>query len=159
MICNGAQVNDPQSPYNGTTLPDLHKKFTRGIDPALSATLGPGSLPDQQGQDSFALNLGHSHFVNGHQHGLPSHTHNVSGVTKTPNISMSTVPVTGVTHLDFGHDNHTHNIDLPTGGPSYASGAALTESGGAGQTGGALGTNAVPTVPAYVGLLKIIRIK
>jgi len=160
MVCDGSTVSDSASPYNGKAVPDLRQKVTRGINPALASTLGPGSLPDIGGQNATPLNLAHSHNVAAHNHSLPDHTHTYSGVTGPPTVVM---PVfnSGIVFDLTGDENHAHDYSGTTATETYVAGSTgpNTGMGGGGPTDTQLGTYNISTVPAYVGLLKIIRIK
>lgn len=159
MICDGSTVNDAASPYNGTHVPDLRGRVTRGIT-TNTASLGPGSLPDVAGNDSVSFDVSHSHNVNPHTHSIPAHTHSFTqspyGANQTSEPvetnDMSSV-ITGVSHLSNGLDHHVHslpNTDSGGGGTTGSTGGS-TDTAGLGRT--------LDIRPSYVGLLKIIRIK
>lgn len=169
VVCDGATVNDPESPFNLQPVPNLVGRFVRGMTPALLSATGYGAgaiqpLPDQGGSDT--LNLSHSHSVFSHTHGISSdglHRHNTPGWSgNTTFISFADPSRTSPAPAFFGgtFGDHGHSVSIPSqptddaGGHSHG---GATQPGGGGGTTASLGV--VSTVPQYVGLLKIIRIK
>lgn len=145
-VCDGSTVTDAASPLNGQAVPNLVGRFTRGIGLA-DATGATG------GADSQLVTLSHNHSVPGHTHSIPDHSHAFSGQTGTP-IGV-TVPIQGVFQFTLANIDHVHNFS----GTTNLGGPGQTGSGGNVNTDTVNQSVTVNTVPAYVGVLKIIRIK
>ena len=166
MICDGSSVNDPESPINGTPLPDLTNRFVRGMtDPAQLGSDGYTS----GGSDSHRHRISHDHSNattssrGSHSHSLPASTGSVYNGGSDPGrqayrarddnqgwTSNVHLAVDGGSSKDEGQ--HRHSLEGNTGSagihnhpvniPSYSGNSYYA-------------TN----IPAYVGLLKICRIK
>lgn len=90
--CNGQTLSDPQSPLNGTTIPDLNG--AQG-----------GSTP------RFLRGSGASGLAGGSE----THVHHVSGVTDIPNIGANDLePCTGTGCSSRAKNGHKHNLNLDT---------------------------------------------
>lgn len=145
-ICDGAVVTTPESPLLGLTKPNLITKFIRGVaNSNLRVTPQPG------GADT------HSHVVDSHGHGIGSdgsHGHTVNSHY----------------HDVFGECNGNYG----GGCANAANGAAGhgqsgltspgTDSQGSHNHGGGTGnaspnTNTQNNIPAYIGLVYIMRVK
>lgn len=132
-IADGSVITDPESPFTGRNTPNLIDRFVRGVSSV--DTIGTTGGAD-------AANVDHTHPI--------PHTH--SGNTGTPHIGggnppagfwrilMNPIPP----WLLAANENHYH--PFTTGGPSNA-------------VSGSSSLASIATVPAYVGLLKIVRIK
>jgi hypothetical protein len=149
VICDGQPITDADSPFNGTNAPNLVGRFTRGIanTPTFGADQG---APPSAGADSFAFTLPHGHGLTSHTHTIPDHSHSFSGTTDGPTY-FPVPPNTNVLIGTFGSPNHSHTFSGTTNS------VALTTGGGVGSTDNATPGTTVPTVPAHVGLLKIMR--
>jgi hypothetical protein len=165
-VCDGSLVTDASAPlFNGKHVPDLRNRFVLGIDPGnmtVMASYGADQgAPPQGGQASVSASLAHSHGIGAHTHTIQSHTH------------------TFTTSIDGDHF-HDHQNDpfqsgfiqgAVTGGQRTTTNGAHSHHGttdGSGtlttdptalQTDTQLSNVTIPTMPPYVGLLKIIRIK
>jgi hypothetical protein len=151
LMCDGRTVNDPASPYNGKKLPDLRNKFTRGVNQLTDiGQLGGENRRSYEG----VVNEGGSHHHNFDAHG--NRTFPISNGGGHPGRQGYRVQDEDRWDGDlWGHimvnrsyysersGNHRH--DLPQ------TDAAGTHEHSFGIT--------MDTVPSYVGLLKIIRIK
>jgi hypothetical protein len=171
-ICDGSVVtNEPLSPFNGQAVPNLLGRFVRGINPGLVGSYGGGNLPDQGGQDSVGVSLAHTHSIGSHTHSIsPDGGHSHGGFVgtangdipaSTPNLVPSTTSSSGAAYLLslLGPGADTTHMPIATSSvPNHnhtgATGAATGDTGPS-----TLPSATVTTVPAYVGLLKIIRIK
>jgi hypothetical protein len=91
--CDGSVIQDPKSPMNGQTLPDLNggARFLRGSD--ISGTL----------QAADTVVPAHAHSMNNHTHDLGGHTHGpgsfspTGGVGNTAGSIANTLSRTGTT--------------------------------------------------------------
>lgn len=138
MICSGGKVSDPDSPLNGKVLPNLANLMTFGAANDLAATYVVGDD-----------NHTHPYATPQHVHGMP-HTHPPLGGT------------TGGADHDDGMagapDNnaasgHAHNWTATVGESSTENTQVNSDAGKVYSTG--VGS----TLPPYVSLLKLIRIK
>jgi hypothetical protein len=158
-ICDGHVVNDSASPFNGKAVPNLVNKFSRAVDSSVltGSTYGSGNGSASYpvgGSDSQSLPLGHTHGFANHTHTVPPHAHTYSGNTSYPvGFQVMNLPE-GISLYIAGPYDHYHSYSGTTDNSP-----TLTTSGATGSTDSALGSVGVTTVPAYVGLLKIIRIK
>jgi hypothetical protein len=153
--CDGRTINDNTAPvWNGKRIPDLRSAFTRGLDPAAPAgqQVSAGVYPDAGGSSS--VNLSHAHGVAAHSHSI-----NTDGSHKHTGFTGAAIDDTTFNNVQGGnlYNTSSHHHDLstmdPAGGHNHG-----------GQTGSAgsstdfqLGN--VTTLPPYVGVIKIIRIK
>lgn len=154
-VCDGSVVNgEPTSPFNGRVLPNFVGHVARGISAASAASLPAGTYATG-GQDSFTIDVSHSHGIGSHTHSIPQHSHHVSGTTDGPNANSDTTPIfTFVDHNPSGFDKHTHNFSANTDlSPAQQTGPA------SGSTDTASLVRTVDTTPSYVGVVKIIKIK
>lgn len=167
-LADGSVVNDPESPFNGQTLPDLTGKFIMGVAPANIGSAGGSNTLDLSHSHTVSS---HNHQVNSHTHGLPSHSHSVSGATgEVHNFwdgGYYTTQGDGRRFADLVYPNnnsawyyrHNHFVDLtsgPWGGTSDGA-APLTTSASPGTD--TRLSNATDNRPAYVGLVYLVRIK
>lgn len=175
VICDGAFVGDPASPYFGQRLPDLRNVFVRG-----AAT--PAEIGATGGSDTVQVDVtlpGHAH-AHTHDHpgmelqtgdsGPHSHVWSVQngtgwqsgdgqvmvgvptfdggGTAAVPLNQLESQPNTTFRTSSESAHRHTVSVDVPNHtGTTEVSGAATVTS--------ASGSN----VPRYVGLLKIMRIR
>jgi hypothetical protein len=139
MICAGGQVNDAASPFNGMTLPNLDDRFVFG------------AVNDSQANTPVGADVHHHGYtVPQHTHGFP-HTHADinKGVTGGANHSDGMAGA-GDNNAAAGH---AHNWTATVGEASTETTAPNSDQG---QT---LNTQDSSTLPPYVSLLKLIRIK
>jgi len=139
LICDGSQVVDSESIFDGKFLPDLRARFPRGhatLDNSNFAVdtfyfLG-GSTP-VGGFDTH--NLTHSHSVSTHRHTIPGGTTSTS-TGGTPNIFGPSSSI----------GDHSHSFPSTNSGYSgaYATGNALSS---------------VDNKPAFVETVTIIKVK
>jgi len=173
MVADGRVVTDPSSPLNGVRLPNLVDKFVRGR----SATTVP-TMFTTGGSDSHShtVDTQHSHSAN-HKHAdattsnAGAHSHVVLkyqgfrwydgagsrldanqsngmdqlGANSFPLLQKGRFTVTAKSSWD---GNHLHTVSTPL--------AAVTTSTSGSTTQATTSTN---NVPAYVGLLKLVRVK
>lgn len=169
VVADGRIVDDPESPFNDQTLPNLSGLFLRGV--ADASQMGAGgadvhehglSRPSHQHEVSLP---GHTHVLSySHTHSTSSdgtHTHAVNGRTENArdggnDNSYSTVSRTSTS----GAGAHSHSVQF--GSVSFVSdvGGAI-ESGSQTTGGGQQTVTSDPTsnVPANYGLVYLIRIK
>lgn len=176
LVCDGGAVGTIGSIFDGQNTPNLTNKFRRGVT-VLAGYGGPGA-PASAGADSHAHtvsshqhsmqshvhSLSHAHTVNSHTHGTSgSHNHaqNVSSSLSgagTPGGPSETFDATGGTdhHHHVQSESHEHNADTPgTSGADTSNTGVSSPS----DTGGASpGTDSISNVPAYVGLVPIIKV-
>jgi hypothetical protein len=91
QICDGSTVNDPDSPLNGRTVPDLTNTFILGVS-------SPSQIGSRGGSESHdhAVDIDHDHAsVNTTSSGYHRHT------TDPPAMSTS------------ASGSHTHSVDIP----------------------------------------------
>lgn len=152
VICAGQQINDPDSPFHTRNAPNLIDRFVRGIadSPSFGANVGP---PPAGGQDSQGITLSHSHSLGSHTHSVQGHAHSFSGQTSEP-VGVI-VPVQGVFNFITGSTHHVHNYSGTTS--QHPDGQTGPPTAGDTQTGPSSPSTSFLTVPAYVGLLKIMR--
>ncbi|HBP21897.1 MAG TPA: hypothetical protein DEA08_29450 [Planctomycetes bacterium] len=179
-ICDGSTVNDAASPFNGKTLPNLIGAFTKGTSLAAgygSQPSGALGLPDTGGQNSVSLN--HSHGLGNHSHSFSFNsgtvqTSTAGGHGHTANLGDSSGHIAANPLVNHGSGlfyinslvgpgpNCSHNFPVhvqPVGGHSHS--VTLAGSGTTNSAGGST-SNSAPSFdnqPAFVGLVKIIRIK
>ena len=162
-IADGSVVADAASPFNGQALPNLHDQMIRGISAGQVATYGGDSGPPPTGGADT-----HGHGVNGHTHSMQNHTH-VSYVHAHPiandgahfhnthgtNVGSNEV-FNGVGSLGAieGAGLHDHLGTTALNAAGNSSGPSTNSTGSSGSS-----TDTQSNVPAYVGMLKIIRIK
>jgi len=113
LILDGSVIVDPESAWNGLTLPDMRGKFLKGHSTLTNATFGAdtdyringgGTIPSG-GQATMSL---------AHVHGLASHTHGISGHTHP--ISSSGTHVHGISNHTHSGASHTHTFTTAAGG-------------------------------------------
>ena len=179
-ICDGGVVSDPASPLNGATLPNLNGSFVRGVtDPAQIGSSGGGS------SHAHTVDVGHDH---GSQASASGGAISVStGTVGTHGHAWAwgyngdwqswrwdgSAELMMVWGDGFGNEGSGHFAVAST---STDSGVWYTEQNGSHSHSvsagahahavdlpatGALGkdTSSTASVPPYVGLLKIMRIK
>jgi hypothetical protein len=171
-VCDGSAVDDPLSPLNGHTLPDMTNRFIRGI--------GSGQAPGHMaGQDTRAYSVpdhthnyhfsvgNHKHTINGvgdHKHATSTMGNGSGGLFVDPyppgglGNDIYTRDVWGFTvlvnqsnvryHLTSDQGAHTHTMS-ENGAFSINQN---TEQNGA-------YTSTIDVIPSYVALYYIIRIK
>ncbi|MDO9338091.1 MAG: hypothetical protein Q7T61_16975 [Caulobacter sp.] len=138
MICAGGVVNDPDSKLHGKAVPNLDNRFIVGAANDSQANGGIGSDTHD-----------HLFTVPGHTHGFP-HTHaDVGGVTgqETHSDGMAGAPDNNAS------SGHSHKWTASCGEASTETSGVNSDSGGAQHT------DMASTLPPYVSLLKLIRIK
>ena len=142
-LADGSTVNDPASPLNGATLPDLRAKFVRGANTLgdvgnTGGTTSHTHSVDPPSTDTIS-NGAHSHGLSGQTGGVIQFgSHNVDSCgflddcTDTPTFQHTHV-LSGST---ASNGAHTHDLDIA------AFDSASSEN-----------------LPPYVDLVKIVRIK
>ncbi len=149
VVCDGLPIMDPDSPFHGRSSPNLIGKFVRGIanTPSFGANQG---APPEGGRDDALVQLTHAHGLTAHTHSIGAHSHTFSGITAKPNFFP--VPLnTNVLVGTFGSPDHSHDFSGTTSSVSMSTGP------GVGDTSPAAPSTTVATIPAFVGLLKIMR--
>jgi hypothetical protein len=159
QVCNGSVVNDPDSPLNGQTLPNLNGRFIRGVT-------DPNSIGGAGGAANHTHSIDHNHggfglttSTNGnhnhmwaYQSGNSWYSYNSAGgswlVREHPGNGIGwegegLYPLAHTGSANYyttnnGNHNHTATVDVPAYGGTSGS------------------TN---HLPPYVGLLKLCRIK
>jgi hypothetical protein len=170
-FCDGTAISDPASPMNGVATPDLRDRFVRGTSGAAGATGGADSV-----------DLSHSHAVNAHTHTVDNHAHGIGadgnhdhGMGHTHTGGTSGGSGNGVysgedrtPEFRAAYLGHTHSFT--TDGTRNQTDGGGNHSHGGGTAGSAPGTSAaspgtsnalavVSTVPRYVALIYIIRVR
>jgi len=151
LMCDGSVVDDSASPYNGIRLPDLRSKFTRGVvHPSDIGRLGGRDKQSYRG----SVDEGGSHQHSFNDHGSRTLTISNGGDNPgRPEYSIQDedrwgtkehIVVAGDGYWSERSGNHRH--DLPR----------TDEEGRHSHT---FNIVEMDTVPSYVGLLKIMRIK
>lgn len=143
QFCDGSSITDLRSPINGFTTPDLRDKFVRGKTTTASGTTSGGS---------DTVNLQHSHTVNSHTHstptsGLPTTTDPGEQFNMAVYNNGSVLASPGHFAVDPGNTSegsHRHQSGGNTGSSAPGTNNSLSTS----QT----------VVPAYVGLIKLLKI-
>ncbi len=135
-FADGSVVNDPASPLNGKTLPDLRDRFIMGVS---SDSIG-------QTGGTNTLNLAHSHTVNAHTHDVPYHTHTIAHDHNTTD------------RYAVAGGSLSVNVDIlaPTVSNSGGWGGATSASSPGTDT---QLTAPVDNRPAYVGMVYLVKIK
>ncbi len=175
-ICDGSTVNDPESPLNGVTLPDLRAKFIRGEEASdrniIGGLVGGGADGHTHGLSA------HSHTINsdgGHSHtgttgyGGVDHTHTYSGHTGAANNPSPCVAdgnkgqwngfLSGTSHSEHYYSGTTSGSNAYLHTHSFVTSVNGAHSHG-GKTGEASSTTDMSShLPSYVALHYIIRIK
>jgi hypothetical protein len=149
-ICDGRLIDDFESPYVGSILPDLMEKFTRGAS-------GLNTIGDEGGHNRLPINIrttddgSHNHNCNrtqlissgGDDPGLVEYMIQDEGRwTSREHIRVAAGGCFS-THSSKSSGNHRHDLS-PTDHSGLHNHGVYFE---------------VDTVPSYVGLLKIMRIK
>lgn len=149
VLCDGRKITESGSIYNGYYVPDLRSHFIRG-----------------KGSSETILTEGGS---NSHSHSIPSHNHEVGDHTHSFTTNYSSISYGGncsyglacrdapgqtqyilFSNSTSGYENLTsHNHSGTTGNASKG----YTASGGSGYTG------SESTIPKYLALNYIIKIK
>lgn len=129
QVCDGSNVTDPVSALVGKTLPNLTATFTRGVP--LSNLR---SAANNGGEDTHLLTASE----------MPAHAHNVNDPGHAHTYQASINTVAGWSAIGAG----------PHPGDSLTASAVTNIS--IQNTGGGVVHN---NIPAYVGMVKIIRIK
>jgi len=168
-ICDGSVIVEPRSPLDGETTPDLRGKFVRGVsDPTEIGTAGGSDNLPQYTVDPPAQNFTWSTETSGqHTHAWSMFsdaenwwTWQSDGSTTTQLINWDngldgdgtgTYPLAKDGTVGFDTDyftrnsgNHEHTLNASVNLNAFSASAD--------------GGNAGKNVPAYVGLLKLIRI-
>lgn len=81
VIADGSTIADPDSPFDGTTVPNLVDRFPQG-DPSINNSSGLGSYQSSSvvtgGPSNHTRNFSHDHNVDSHSHTVNSHSHSIS---------------------------------------------------------------------------------
>lgn len=147
-LCDGSAISDTESPLNGLVSPNLVSKFIRGVIGNIRPAAPTG------GKDT--VDLTHVHTVNNHRHIVDNHAHRLAtGIwcnLSTANSDQVFTYPDGITRAakDFG-DQSSQSLETNTGGSTPGT---SYESPG---TSNSLGITS--TIPVYVGLIYIMRIK
>lgn len=171
MIANGDAVTDPDSPLVGRSVPNLVGLFTRGV--TQFGDMGPSDATNSHAHDFEFQPHTHGVFLASHRHTFrddESHTHTLSAagnhthpltlsVVRGDDNSGPTFPLfeAGVT---ASGGSHTHTVSA-----TQVSGETNLNSSDAVSTGSdtsdsvIVESDASEHLPAYFGLIKIIRIK
>jgi hypothetical protein len=138
MICAGGQVTDPDSPLNGMTVPNLDDCFVFGA-------ANDGKPVTTTGADTHD----HGYTVPSHTHGFPHSHADIGGISGQANQDQGP--------WGDGNNNasagHAHQWTATVGEASTETSQPNSDSG---QT---LTTDPASTLPPYLSLLKLIRIK
>jgi len=151
VVCDGSVVVDAGSIFNGFAVPDLRNRFIRGY----AGVLGSYPPAPVAGVDS------HGHTVNSHNHGGDTQSTSPGtdsqGAHSHTGVTGATGPNTPLTAfgggVNTGTNSHTHTIS-GDGGHSHS-----VDSHKHNLDSDSPGTSGAANVPAYVGLLQIIKIK
>jgi len=143
MICDGSVVDDADSPLDGETLPNFTDRFVRGVTDSGTVGFTTG------GNDN------HTHSVDlpGHTHGV-SHNHAGDTCTIDDNTEKHDVKIGGLLSDNWivspDHDHSCWGYQHET---STYNGTSVPKNYGAKSS------DAGTFLPAYVGLLKLCKIK
>jgi len=182
-VCDGSVINDPESPLNGTTLPDMRAKFVRGEENATrnlesGANTGGSDTIDMRHQHSIASDGTHVHSGTAVNAGSHIHTFNtgqadLQGAEGTAvdctqvraNLPVSGMFVTalvtaGNTCVRIWGQQHIHSGQVVESG-SHNHNLSI-DNGGAhdhGGTTGVAGNASQDNRPSFIAMHYIIRIK
>lgn len=131
-VCDGTVISDGASPLNGLTSPNVVNKFARGV-----AQANIRSSPVTGGADSLTLTVNE---LPAHSHSQAAHNHSIGGVYIENNKNYS----------GTGFNPLTNDVRSGVVSSTGSSQPAI------GSTGSG---NPFNIIPAYYGLVKIIRIK
>lgn len=172
MVCDGSVVDDPESPLNGKTLPNLTARFVRG---EVNTTRNTADSFEAGGVDTHVHTIqAHNHTVTiqpdgSHTHTAitdisPNHTHNMDW--KIDNQSAGNYVKASVWQADkyaaaAEHDHHYQGNTGEAGSHQHIvavlEGGSHTHTASIGQT--TLTTDSTSHLPSYVALHYIIRVK
>ncbi len=178
-ICDGRTVSDPGSPLDGQPTPNLVGRFVRGLSPgAMTPTAfgggTPTPLPDQGGAGAYQYSHSHSLTM---QVSIPNHTHAISeggshdhmahlggadGHTTSFHQQVHQTPnYLAFGMLGFGNTcTHDYPVHVKSNGShdhGGATGATALSTGVSGSTDP--DSSPIPTLPPFVGMLKIVRVR
>lgn len=144
LILDGSLVSDPDSDWDGLTLPDYRGKFLKGHASLGNANFGAdttykvdgGSLPTG---GTASHNLQHSHPAGAHTHAIGAHTHTITSESShVHGLASHTHSIPSHSHTISTDGAHTHNSGAG-GGSIYASPGVFTSSSGNHSHGGVTG--------------------
>jgi hypothetical protein len=177
VVCDGSQVNDAASPYNGMTVPDLRNRFTYGANLVTDIGTTGGAASHTHtvdlGSHTHTVDLNHDHpSASAAALSAGSHAHTVltfdgidwyggngtlvgdwnNGFTQPAGSGFYPMWA-GVAQnvVSSSAGAHTHNVDLPALGTTLVSSSSVDLP--------ATTSSSSSNLPPYVGLLKIVRIK
>jgi hypothetical protein len=188
-ICDGSELDDPESPLDGVTLPNLSNRFVRGVTDTTQIGMIGGtnshnhstSIDHDHASFSVSVNLSHNHpaftTAAGGEHvhmwsyfttGEDWYSFNSNGSARAmrnwgdglDNAGSGIYPLdiggtySSTQYLYTNSSYHTHNIDPPTYTGSTSVGINVPNFSTSNRA-----STTSSNVPAYVGLLKLIRIK
>lgn len=168
VVADGQSISNPASPFNGQNVPNLQDKFIRGINTSVLGSYGGPAAPASGGSDSHshggstAAAGDHAHTVNAHTHTVStdgSHDHGALtlGFDSFQGTSPSNQGFDG--GLGPGATGHNHRISS-AGSHNHGAATGSTSPGTntAGSHAHGVTTDAQNNIPAYIGLLYLIKI-
>lgn len=131
VILDGSTIVDPDSPFNGLSLPDTRDQFLKGHPSLTNINFGAdttyqlggaGAIPSG-GTDQHAL--AHTHPGGAHTHSLAGHQHSIpSQVNHTHAVPAHTHPITS-----DGTHNHLNDAGQPAAFTRTTSLQGVSEAG------------------------------
>lgn len=178
VVLDGRTINDPTSPLDGITLPNMNNRYAVGNN-------GNG-VASTVGNAGHRIDLSHSHTVNSHSHSVADHSHG-PGSLRFAVMHVST-PAASRPHIYFWNsggglnmavetvgvdrDGDPDGADIPNGlpsgnyytGPSNLSSGATANAGGGSTGASSPGTDArlspgQSIQPESIGFMYIMKIK
>ena len=148
QLCDGSVVNDPQSPYNGQNLPNLINKFTRGVT--------RNNLGQTGGNDYTAVDqnteLNPDHFHDFNTTGKITNRISENGYSPGQNLYLIQNVTDWTTQAHIMVDS---TLDSTRSGNHYHEMPATDPVAGHNHH----IYSRFDTIPAYLSLIKIMRIK
>lgn len=133
QLCDGSEIVDPASPLRGQKTPNLNGCFVRGV-------VNTQNIGSNGGAET------HTHALGAHTHDIP-HRHQITGKTGVSSATAVTAEGEGTS---VSAADHVHDVDAPSGDPVPGKTSPPGESPK---------TEAADTLPLFMELLKVMRIK
>ena len=140
QMCDGSLITDSASPMKGKNTPNLIDKITYGVSENRVGEMGGAN----------SINLQHSHIVNSHTHSIV-HTHTFAGVTGTSNQGSSSAGGNAGPVLSYNAHDHSYS--------GAVSASSIESSGSASPSTDSQLSTSVDNRQAYIGVLKIIKVR
>jgi hypothetical protein len=130
-ICDGGKISDPDSPFNGFNTPNLVQRFTYGATNA-------GEIGQTGGSSTANVSITSP---------LPANTGNIPGSAPTSANTRAGTIIRNGPSTSFRFAMSKDNVEWNDGQHIHNLGGSVT------------GSTTISTLPPYVCLLKIVRIK